>query len=380
MVSMSSWTLVCGFVSYGSAIRTESVVPKKPSGPEFTTVEAVKYFQLASKENDIDAQTVACKGLIRVGSNRDFEEYSTPGGPLRLPTWYLEEGYADIAAQALLRILASEGNREDDVFNAAKTCVDVLADMNIQDDNFKCDAMRRNSPHLWDALVGYFRRFGMKDQSYSLFSVYGKCEGLDEVTEDLDRAGGFDLLLGLLDGQGSRLNSDKTDPAVLISASTALSDLSHSSTYAAKLILKHDGPKILVDTLRKAHASELNKKGKGASPRMLALENVKMMLGNDKDKKIAKAFLKAGLIEDGLAIMADDPKDFELQQSACETFISFATGSTPIKKRLEESPAWDNVVLAHETCGAGHCHGKVNSKTGEFDCRDCDRCTALVRL
>jgi len=248
---------------------------------EPSTVAQVREMIEASPK-DVIIQRRGCVSLAFM-SQDDRGDVGAFGFGKQIATHWLLEGYGEVLSQALLNILASE-KPDWQILEPAQTCLNQIMQTQVQNRGEKAFALHRNSPHLWDAVVGFFKRFRGEPSVLSgkwpiiMFAgLYGSgFAGLDEITEGCDKAGCFELMLDIL------VTNATKSPALLQAALGALSDNVQYSPYAARAVASHDGVNLLMTALRSIPPDVQYHEDLGFGLRYETLEDIIGILKHDQ--------------------------------------------------------------------------------------------------
>jgi hypothetical protein len=319
-------------------------------GGSLTVADVKNATQSAPK--DLLVQMQGCSDLAAVSKDRSLEAKSPYGGNY-IPTKFLLEGIGEVYAQAILNILANKEATEEDIYKAAQSCVEPIWQvLQTQNDAEKGLAKFNSSPHLWDATVGFYKRFWKTHypKGTCLFAgLYGTFVGSEAPASGFARAGGVELLLEWVD-------HSRTSPDLLQTALCALSDNIQSSAAVVDAIDRHDGAKRLTEAVRTIHLTPNQFiDGNGFSLHYEILEDICGMLQRDVKRKYATAFIDAGLIDAIIEYMPDDQGDLYFQDHACQTLGWLSNQNATLQRMLKESAAVRQLVK-----GAVDLHCKPN--------------------
>lgn len=361
-------TVICVLIVAAAALRTKRAsFPRRSKGhktrkhhqDEPSSVADVKAM-MQSAPMDALLQKNACIILSKIG-----DRHREGGGHFsgkRLATSILEEGYGEVAAQGLLNILASR--RDNDTFTktAAHACWDTIAHINALQSAEQGRALFNNSPHLWEAMMGYARRFqsefrAVKEHLYVFSGLYGTMydanwnldfELNEEVSKGLDKEGGLEYLLDAVD-------QSYTNPKLFQEATAALSDHVQISKYAANAVVGYGGVQRLTHAVRQAHHFPIEH-AKRFGSRYEIMEDIVGILLNDRNRKYADAFFDAGLMEAVIQLMPDEPDDLYLQDHCCQTLNFLGKGNATVQQQLAKSAAVELVGNAASMKCAPKCY------------------------
>lgn len=322
--------LICAVFALSSATAVIALTLAPASSAPTAISELMSSIQ--SGPTDMNAQVQACQSLDEMSQNREGEKPG-PFGGVSIPIHLLEAGYGEVAAVALSNIMAKKNPDTASKFEAASRCFSTINGMTVQYNQPKMMACYRNSPHLWAAVVDYYKEFWHQRKSLMNLCFFAGFYGSnDEIATGLEQAGGFEFLLDAMD-------QTFQDPQVFQQSLCSISDHVQGSEVANKALLKHGAVQHLLNAVRAAHPLKNFIEGNGFSLKYEVLEDIVGLLKHDGDRKVANAFVEAGLIEAVITMMPDDSNDLYFQDHCCQTMNWLANGSPEVQSKLAEGLA-----------------------------------------
>jgi len=311
---------------------TAAAGASSPSAP--ATVASVAA-AMAAAPSDLGVQLRGCGQLHEIAA-RDRGE-PAPFFGRRIATYHLDAGIGEAFAQGVLNSLALPGP-EPQVRQTAELCLGGLNGMGVNYDHEKGMHLFNNTPHLWDAAVGFHRRY-RSDRS----ALLGLCmfaglfgSSTPEPTPSLAAAGGFGLVFEVLE-------SNYTDDAVFQTALCALSDNVDGSRRGAELVANEGGPgngiRVLLRAMRRVRGRHYFE-GNGFGLQYEVMEDINGLLKHDDESRTWRnAFVRGGILEELVALMQDDPNDPRLQNNCCAAIGYLSEGNLTIQLQLAPAAA-----------------------------------------
>lgn len=328
-----------------SSLRTQNVdsrLENQDGDPNLSVADVRKAVQGAPTA--LTVQATACGNLHNISQKGRDKEQPGPYFGYFTPTHFLEEGIGEVYAQSILNILANKERPEEEVFSAGKVCLNQLqSTLLVQNNREKGLAMFHNSPHLWEALVGFYSRFWkskheLLDNVCMFAGLYGTFEGAEPAQDALAHAGGIEMLLDILDYV-------RTDSGRFQKVLCAISDnIQGSQLVADVMVTKHDGARRFTEGVRSSHHLPTFHEGNGYGLRYEVLEDIVGILKHDRDGTYVRAFNEAGLVDAVIDFWPDEPGDLYFQDHCCQTLGWLANGNITMQHKLKKSHAVDKLV------------------------------------
>lgn len=314
---------------------------------------------MSTQTSNVAVQNKGCAELEAIALPTREGPGAYPGQPRRIATKLIEAGYSEIAAQGLLNSLNSTTASYDESLHAAYQCFQVITGASVQNHPEKALAMFRNSPHVWDAIVAFYKKYSksvpeLLDSICIFAGLYGTFDGSEEVYPALVRSGAYDVIFDALDSTSPVTNPDKFQRALC-----ALSDGVQSSYTAARAIANHGGHnkgiEFFTGLVEKAHPSAPYHEGNGFGLRYEILEDIIGILKHDdQNRTYARGFFDAGLMDKVLESMPDEPHDLYFQDHCCQVFNWLTNDNLVAQSKIINSPAKDLMEKAmHGQCEPG---------------------------
>mmetsp|Transcript_10422 Transcript_10422/g.13837 ORF Transcript_10422/g.13837 Transcript_10422/m.13837 type:complete len:390 (+) Transcript_10422:1-1170(+) len=300
---------------------------------------------------DSMAQLTGCRGLQALADTQ--REGPGPWGGRRVSTALLVEGIGEAMAQGLLNAVAidaAEGRARPGL--ASSTCLGALNGLTVQNDYSKGLALINGAPHLWTAIVAYFRAFKDSPEARmglcTFAGLFGTPQPAQAAAGEVE-AGGIDFVLAeFLNNESLRY-----DPEMFQRVFCALSDPVHEQSGVVARAIAHHGGRLqgvplMVHALRMARESGSTfHEGNGFGLLYEGVHDVGGVLEHDdSNKTFATAFVQAGLVHELVPIMRMEPADNLLQDMSCEVVKWITDGNAAVQDQLAAEGAMEVMAEA----------------------------------
>lgn len=311
--------------------------------------------RIKSAPQDLALQLKGCSAMQALADMQ--REGPGPYGGRRVSTALLSAGIAEPIAQALLNSVAIEsapGHIGLPFVSqlVSATCFGVLTGLTVQNDYEKGLALITNAPNVWHGIVAYFKAYkhtAMANASLCTFAGFFGTPQPRQAAEGMVEAGAIDFIID------EYLNDEslKSDPEQFQRVYCALSDPVHEASGAvARAIANHGGAlqgiPLMVRTLE--WANEVGSDFHESNGFGLLYEGIHDIGGvlehDDTNHNFGNSFVEAGLVEQLIPAMQQDPDDRRLQDMACEAIKWISDDNVTTQGKLVEAGALEIMAAA----------------------------------
>lgn len=311
--------------------------------------------------NSSQTQLETCRSLESLADTQ--REGPGPYAGRRVSTALLTEGIGEVFAESLLNAVAIDaraGAREPS--EASVLCFRYMLALTVQNDKDKGLALVNHAPRIWEAVLAFIKTFKhtqeARDQFCTFAGLFGTPQPAKAAAVEVT-SGAIDFVMGYF-----KNTSLKSDPEMFQKVWCALSDPVHEeSGYVAHRMANFEGAlrgiPLLTRALRECRESgSVFHESHGFGLLYQAMHVISGVLEHDDAKKsFANKFVSAGLVQEVVPMMKEEPDDSLLQDFSCEAMKWITDGNVTVQHNLANAGAIELASKALTKFAHGHPNG-----------------------